>query len=319
MAEQQKLWVVESNGTPRSGKGSINDNNAETFPGAAKDETGIDYRAVTFGLILDDVLDPEMGKDAIGSTIQTLTEDQIRSYASRKNEILVEYGKNALYTPQVGNIVKYVSPYEVVRSAVKSGFANRVAKHVADENTRLLFVDGRNLKNVINTVPGAEILFRQFIDCQPVVAAQREARRLGIDLTQDEHDPAFREILAETLARQMEDEKRENDPVRMDSDAINYWFNTSILNETIERLAEQHRITFTRAATMISEHPDNFRKGGRYGAGAMAVARGRQIYFDTSEVGLEDMLSDARRMVEEALETKAGHYNPYHDGLLKNR
>jgi len=316
---ERTLWVVESNGTPRSGKGTITSGLAEAFAGSAQDETGADYRAVTLGLIKDALLDPDMDAQTVEKIITTLSQSAIASYAAQRYEIVAESGSDALYTPEVNRIVGFVSPFEIVRGAVKEGFSKRVTKHVNSPDTHLLFVDGRNLSPVINKIKGAELLLRQFIDCQPLVAAQREALRAGIDLRLPENDAWFRQTRADIRNRQLSDERREIDPVKPDVDAIDYWFNTNILNETAEKLARSRRITFAQASTLLTARATDFRRDGRHGAGAKAVAENRQIYFDTSEVGRDDMLTYARRLVEEALEQSAGLYIPLHDQLIEAR
>jgi hypothetical protein len=192
-------------------------------------------------------------------------------------------------------------------------------KHVNNPDTQLLFVDGRNLSPVINKIEGAELLLRQFVDCQPLVAAQREALRAGIDLRLPENDTWFRRTRADIRNRQISDERREIDPVRPEASAIDYWFNTSVLNETAEKLARSRRLTFAQASMLLTAKATDFRRDGRHGAGAKAVAENRQVYFDTSEVGKADMLTYARRMVDEALEQKAELYVPLHDQLLEAR
>ena len=317
MAERHKLWVIESNGTPRSGKGTITAGLAEAFPGSAQDETGADYRAVTFGLIQDELLDPEMDAGAVEAVVTSLNQSEIASYAAQRYEIVAESGNDALYTPEVNRIVGFVSPYEVVRGAVKEGFSKRVIKHVQNPDTQLLFVDGRNLSPVIKEINGAELLLRQFIDCQPLVAAQREALRSGIDLRIYKNDAWFRQTRADIRNRQISDEKREIDPVRPEPSAIDYWFNTSILNETAEKLARSRLMTFAQASMLLTAKATDFRRDGRHGAGAKAVAENRQIYFDTSEISKEDMLTYARRLVDEALAQKSNQYIPLHDQLIE--
>jgi len=319
MAEQQRLWVVESNGTPRSGKGTITAGLAEAFPGSAQDETGADYRAVTFGLIHDDILDPDMDALTVEKAVTSLSQSDIASYAAQRYEIVAEAGNEALYTSEVSRIVGFVSPFEIVRSAVKEGFSKRVMKHVENPDTQLLFVDGRNLSPVIKKIEGAELLLRQFVDCQPLVAAQREALRKNIDLRVPENDTWFRQTRADIRNRQVTDELRDIDPVRPDANAIDYWFNTHILNETAEKLARSRRITFAQASMLLTAKATDFRRDGRHGAGFKAAAEGRQVYFDTSEVGKEDMLTYARRMVDEALDQKTDLYVPLHDQLLEAR
>lgn len=316
MAEQHKLWVVESNGTPRSGKGTITNGLTEAFVGTAQDETGADYRTVTYGLLLDGNLKEEMDEQAVARALAHLSESEIASYAARRYEIIAEAGEDALYTPEVSSLVGLVSPLDLVRKAVKQGFTRRLMQHADDPDVQLLFVDGRNLTPVIQKISGVEILLRQFVDCQPLVAAQREARRYKKDLNDPANDEWFRITLANIRNRQISDEQREIDPVKPDSDAIDYWFNTSILDETTKKFAITRGITFAHAATILTERATEFRRDGRYGAGAKALAQKRQIYFDTSEVPKSSMLEFARRLVSEALDQQANLYVPLNDRLL---
>lgn len=92
------------------------------------------------------------------------------------------------------------------------------------------------------------MLLRQFVDCQPLVAAQREALRAGIDLRLPENDTWFRRTRADIRNRQISDERREIIPVRPEASAIDYWFNTSVFIETAEKLARSRRLTFAQAS-----------------------------------------------------------------------
>lgn len=314
---KRKLWVIESSGTPRSGKGTITSGLAELIPGAAQDETGADYRAVTFGLLTDGILHPEMDSAAIVNAIGALEQDQITHYAAQRYELVAKHGQDALYSLEVARLVGKVSPLENVRRAVKDGFIKRVTAHAEDPDTQILIVDGRNLAPLIEKVEGVHILLRLFVDCQPFIAAKREALRQKIDTTDPANDKWYRETLQNIQDRQRADESRTVDAVKQDSNAINYWYNAAIEYETAERLALQRGITFAAAADMIASGSGNhFRTGGRYGAGAKAGAQNRQIYFDTTEINKPSMLNLAERMVEEALEHAVNNYKPRYAELL---
>ncbi len=313
---EHNLWVVESNGGPRSGKGTITSGLAASFPGAAQDETGADYRAVTFGMIRDEIIDPEMSGNRIGKIVKALSRDTIAAYAAQRYEIVAEAGEPALYTPEVNDTVKWVSPHNVVRGAVKEGFRRRLKRQADDPDVHFLFVDGRNLTPVIKKVKGAQPLLRLFVECHPMAATQREAARAGVDLNDPENDDWFRKTLAGIQERKRVDEERTSDPVLPDNDKINYWFNSQVSDETAERLALQLKIPFSAAAKMITRGEGMFRKGGRQGAGAKAYAENRQIYFDTTEIGREAMVANARNMVEEALDQAAGLYVPVSNRLF---
>ncbi len=317
LSSEQRLWVVESNGTPRSGKGTITAGLTELFSGAAQDETGADYRAVTLGLILDGHLDPEMDISSIEKVVHSLGKESIADYAAQRHEIVAEQGNDALYTLEISETVGNVAPFDIVRSAVKEGFTRRVQRQVDNPDTRLLFVDGRNLQPVIQKVVGADILLRLFVDCQPFIAAKREALRQGVDIAAPDNDNWYRATLKSIRDRQLSDERRVIDPVAPDLDSINYWFNMEITQETAEHLARSLDISLGAAANMLAgEEINKYRQGGRHGAGAKALAEDRQVYFDTTEIGKNAMIQHAQRMVEEALDQNVGRYNPFNSGLV---
>lgn len=314
---EHALWVVESNGTPRSGKGTITSGLTEAFSGAAQDETGADYRAVTYGLINDNLIDPEMSAEQIEKVLTGVDVEGIADYAASRHEIEID----ELYTKVVGDAVSKVSPHDIVRNAVKHGFAQRIEKVVKDSETRLLFVDGRNLSPVITKVPGAELLLRIFVDCQPFVAAHREALR---DPNINPDDPDYEDWYLETIEsireRQRNDEQRQHDQAKKEETALDYWFNNDIMHETGLHLATDFGISFDKAARMLATgRGEDYRRGGRRGAGAKAAAENRQVYYDTSEIGRDAMLSNAHRMVEEALDQRAGRYQPLYDDLIRPR
>ncbi len=209
---EHKLWVVESNGNPRSGKGTITGALADSFPGAAQDETGADYRAVTFGLLSDEIIDAQMPEDTIAAELADVGLSKVASYAAQRHEIVAEHGNDVLYRENVNTVVGLVAPLEIVRNAVKDGFAKRVQRKAEDPNTHFLFVDGRNLTPVIERVQGADLLLRLFIDCHPFAAAKREALRDGIDLSNPANETWFKKTLANIQARKDQDETRKKTP-----------------------------------------------------------------------------------------------------------
>lgn len=316
---ESKLIVVELSGKARSGKGTVCAGLAEAFPSSASDETGADYRAATWGLIHEGRLDPEMTKEQVGNVVSTLDRLEIVDYVARRYEIVAEHSKDALHTPEVDTLVKYVSPFDLVRSAVKGGFARRVKVHVDDPNTRMLFVDGRKLEPVIKKVKHAEYLVGLFVDCQPSEAVRREYLRSGLELSGDEKDAWYRETLASIVSRNNEDQNRKKDPARKDKDALNYWFDPDIQGETVEYWKELYGISYVEALEMFTPlaGKGTFREGGRFGAGAKAFTEGKQIYFDTSEIDKTRMVEFAQRIVTEALLARKGRYHAYSDTLLE--
>lgn len=313
MIPRRQLLVVESNGAPRSGKGAITSALAESFTDGAQDETGADYRAVTYGLLKDGKIEADMPEDTLLSSIAKLSSGEVADYAAQRYEIVAESSDSVLYTPVINETVAKISGFVVVRTAVKEGFTRRVIRQVDNPDINILSVDGRNLGPVIEKIEGAELLMRFFVDCQPHVAALREAARQGIDLTKDENNAWFLDTKASIKQRKIKDEQREIDPVQPDSNAIRYWHNDDVMSETVLHLARTRRVPIGVAADMLN---NRFRTDGRRGAGAKAVVEGRQVYFDTSEIGKFAMVDLARRMVDEALDQRAGNYHPLSDQLF---
>lgn len=312
---ERKLWVIESNGAPRSGKGTINAALAESFPDGAQDETGADYRSATLGMLDEHVIDPEMPDEVIEKNVVNLGAERISSYVALRYEITKERGEKALHTPVINDVVPRIGKIGLVRTAVKAGFSRRVTSVVNDPDVNLLFVDGRNLSPIIEKIEGASILLRLFVDCQPHTAALREAARQGIDLSSTDSDEWFQQTKASIKSRKLQDEQRKLDAVKPDEDAIRYWHNDDVMSETVAYLALTRALSMGVAARLIND--GGFRVDGRFGAGAKAVAENRQVYLDTSEIGKEKMVSIARRMVEEALVYKAGTFVPLNPELFR--
>jgi cytidylate kinase len=297
---ERKLWVVESSGGPRSGKGTITEHLGRVYPLARIDETGADYRAVTLALIEDGTLDPAMSDEIVAQTVAQLKAEHITDLAARRYEIVAALGKEALYSPVVNVVVGKVSQVPSIRQPIKNGFARRVEARVLDD-TALLVVDGRNLGPIIQKIAGAKSLLRLFIDCSIEAAVYREAKRASIDLS----DPAAQAWYDETYRsiedRRETDKKRAIDPAVRDPDHINYWYKNESVRLTNQLLALRYGLT--EAAVSKRKIEGNIhKKGGRQGVGALAYLSGRQVYFDTTEVGLTDMLGFAKDMVDEALD-----------------
>lgn len=315
-AASNKLWIVECNGTPRSGKGTITSGLAASISGAALEETGIDYRAVTFCLLEKNSIQENSAQEDILAEIEKLSDDEIASLVAKRHEIVASGKQKELYDNTVSSLVGKIARHPKVRVAVKNAFRQRVQKHIADPQTHILFIDGRDLIKVIKDLPGINTLIRLFIDCQPFVAATREARRQNIDTSDPENDEWYRVALHNIRERQHADESRKIDPVAVDKDAINYWFNVAVVYETAERLSKKQTISFAQAADLTAVHND-FRADGRYGAGAKAVKENRQVYFDTTEIGKDTMLNLVQRMIEEALIMHEGNYTEQSGQLIE--
>ncbi len=317
LVASNKLWIVECNGTPRSGKGTITSGLAANISGAALEETGIDYRAVTFCLLEKNVIAETSTLEEILASIENLSAEEVAAFVNRRQEIIDNNQQKELYGNIVSSLVGKVGQHPKVRVAVKNAFRIRVEKHTTDPNTHILFIDGRDLIKVIKDLPGINTLIRLFIDCQPFVAAIREARRQNIDISDPNNDGWYRSALHNIRERQHADESRKIDPVAVDKDAINYWYNVAVEYETAERLSKKQNISFAKAADITASHND-FRADGRYGVGAKAVKENRQVYFDTTEIDKATMLNLVQRMIEESLEMHEGNYTEQSGQLIES-
>jgi len=303
---ERKLWVVEYNGTARSGKGTINSNLANMYVGAGTDETGADYRAVTKGALIDGKIELDMTPDDIVSVVAEMSVDELADYAAQRREIVAEYGTKVLYAPDVDQRVAIVSDLPNVRVAVKEGFKKRVTKAVLDPDISILFVDGRDIGKLVKQVPGAELLLSTFVECSIGTAAQRETAReadereqAGSPMSDEEREMFYQDAMRGIEERNRRDTTRGNDPVRVADNPLRYWDNQHVIEAAVQRYVIEHGVTLTEARNRLR---DNYYRFSRVGAGALAYAQKRQIFYDTNAVGKMDMIFRARMMVDEALQ-----------------
>lgn len=306
---ERQLEVFEYGGTARSGKGTIVSWLAEMHPEVATDETGADYRSVTLGLMLTDVLETGMDGDTVLTTIKKVSPSELVGLAASRKEIEGENGKDALYTPEVNDMVYHVAAIPAVRKAVKKGFTKRVEAVRDNEEHSILLVDGRNLDQVIEPIEGTHLTLRTFVYCMPVEAARRECLRSGLVEGTDEWNVAFAKNYEAIKSRNSADASRPMDPVKPDEGAIEYWTSPDLMDSTIDMYAhflfEDDR---TAALQNIFTRTRDFTDIPRIGAGLKAVNQGRQIHFDTTPFASYDypgskhaMLLAANTMFEEAV------------------
>lgn len=300
---EHEMKVIESAGGPRSGKGTITKHLGHSYPGAETDETGLDYRAVTLGLLEIGTLEEGMDGHTVASIVNALDARAITDLAARRYELVASFGEKALHESRVSGIVGKVSPHDHVRHAVKSGFQKRVERQY-ENGTSLLIVDGRNLAPVLREVKGVKLILRLFVDCEVPVAVKREAARNGIDLADPDNTVWYQQQFDGIMGRRNEDEIRTNDPAVPDINHIKYWYNTEIRVKTAERYALQNGLTISQAMNILTE-PEHMRIGGRVGAGTVAYRTGRQVYYDTTEILEDPMKEYAKRMADEALDAHA--------------
>lgn len=302
-----QLIVVNFDGGPRTGKGSMAHEIADRIPGATSDETGAYYRTITHRLFEAEQIDPDMTVEQIHRVVGSISQGDITDYAGSRAEL----DDDQLYRSLIHDFVGKVSTLETVRIAVKNGLTKRIERLVADKSVHLLAVDGRNLPPVIRKVDGAELILRLFVNCQSQVAAVRELTRNGIDPAKPENETLLHSTAASLEERQRLDEERTTDAVKKEPDSIDYWHNRGILKETAHRNASR---LGTSPGQMFVELSDagrpEFYATEREGVGALAYATNRQIYLDTTHMGFSLMKGSAVAMVREALDQREGVFQP---------
>lgn len=299
---------MEYGGSPRSGKGTINEALAELYPGSASDETGLDYRAVVWGMFNDNLIDSSMTAEKVQTIVEGFKVDQLADYAARRYEIIDENGSAAMYSEEINNAVPFLGETDIVRQAVKGGFTKRVKQKVADSEVGVLFVDGRNLGPIIEKVMGAKILLRTFVLCSNTTAANRETareknerERKGIPMATIEEEEFRTKVLQSISARRERDENRMIDPAVVDPNALQYWHNQHILDQTARTYAQRYGISLSQAR-QLTVSGENYYRGGRVGAGNKAFIESRQVVYDTNPLDKDEMIARAHQTLEEAFE-----------------
>lgn len=244
-SRKSELLVVEYGGTARSGKGTIVNHLEKTYDGVTSDETGADYRAVTKALLERGDLEEGMTDEHIQRILAGTTFELIASLAADRKALVEEFGLDSLYTPTVSELASSVSPIPLVREAVKTGFATRIEAVRDQTEYEVLAVDGRNLKEVVNKVEGTRLIMRTFTQCLPAQAAIRECLRSGIDPL----SPEGQEIHAGIVRRNEKDANRDIDPVQTDVDALHYWHDVPLVQETLDSFADSRHIDKIRKAS----------------------------------------------------------------------
>ena len=309
MSGPEGLLVFEYSGTPRSGKGSIVADISKRESGIATEETGADYRALTKALLIDRSIDPEMPSDRVIEVVESFDNESLSSFVAERKTLVETFGSDCLYETDVTTLVSVISPVEAVRKAVKAGFLKRVEKVIDDGDTEILLVDGRNLAPIVEGIANTRLVMRTFVSCFPIEAARREAARLGHGTeTLSDVESLFR-IKADIEKRTREDHDRVLDPVRHDTDAIDYWFDSEVFNATLERYRNMHDISeaFQAIVRLVNSRYGEYYNYPRHGAGTLAADSGRQVHFDTTHFYVNDdpkgsMLDAAHTMYTEALD-----------------
>ena len=304
---ESDLRVVEVNGTARGGKGSIARHLQETHEHVATDETGADYRALTKALLHEGTIERGMSGAALELRMAGISLNCLSDIVAHRPDIVRQFGHASLYANDVNETVSMVGALGNVRKAVKSGFRQRVVAVRDDPETDVLVVDGRNLAPVIETIPHTRLILRTFVSCSAEEAGQRECERQGINIKSAEGA-----AIVETIRQRNEnDAMRTLDPVRPDTDAIDYWADLGIFAQTFKHLTDtRFKGNLDQAIDEIFiSQSEKYARVLRVGAGALAATFNRQIHFDTGlfrgyySNPYQAILDAADLMFNEAIET----------------
>ncbi len=306
--EISDLYVFEFGGTGRSGKNTIVSHLAETYPGIATEETGRDYRVVTKKLLLDGVIELDMPDEVVTKTVDNVGAKSLTDIVSEAHSFVSQHGVEAIHSDDVNKLVGVISPVQALRSAVKSGFQNRIEKKRDDDNYGILLVDGRNLAPVVRGVAGVELVMRTFVTCESSEAARREILRQRLSIETSEAREMFRRQVELIEKRNDHDRNRSIDPVIPDEDAIDYWKDPWILDMTAQRYADEYfGGDYMESLDQLNVNQRNMKDVFRIGVGTEAASHDRQIYFDTTPFfasyvdSKNAMLTAADQMFMEAL------------------
>lgn len=306
---RERFKVGFISGGPRSGKGTLAEHFAER-PEVAKDETGADYRAVTKALLEKGTLDPEMDKTAVGKALAKTATATMVELAANSHAIQAEHGLKSLYTPDVAGLVHHVAQHPELRTAVKTGFQERIRAVRDKGDHELLIVDGRNLESVIQAVEGTDLFMRLYTDCTPEEAAIRECLKNGVSIEAQqtpEGQAEYQAALVRIIERRHEDHTRKNDAVRVDEDAINYWNDPDARALTAAEMSEEWGVPIGLAMDRLASKPKSHL---RVGVGSLARRLGRQIYFPTDlrddypDDPVQPMFDAGDTLLNESLHTK---------------
>lgn len=306
---RERFKVGFISGGPRSGKGTLAEHFAER-PEVAKDETGADYRAVTRALLERGTLEPEMDKEAIGKALAQTATSTVVELAANSHAIQAEHGLKSLYTPDVASLVHHVAQHPELRTAIKTGFQERIRAVRDKGDHELLIVDGRNLESVIQAVEDTDLFMRLYTDCSPEEAAIRECLKNGISLEAQqttEGQAEYQAALVRIIERRHEDQTRENDAVRVDENAIDYWNDAEGRAITAADMSEEWGVPTSLAVERLASKPKSHL---RVGVGGLARRLGRQIYFSTDlredypVDPVAPMFDAGDRLLDESLSTK---------------
>lgn len=299
------LLVFEYGGTARSGKGTIVNHLSNLSGSIATEETGADYRCLTWKLLSSGVLAPSMTKAEVLNTVSTAREDELSAIVAARKEYVANHDGNStfLYTPEIAQIVPLLAQSPNARQAVKEGFRRRVTAVTEDPSKNILLIDGRNLGELIGEIPEAALVLRTFVTAFSTEAAWREHTRSEANGTPID----FLETTRQIENRNRQDAERTIDPVVPDSRHIDYWREVEPGRTVLETHANRYFDGDQIAAAIDLTTKSELLLLTRHGIGKLAVQTNQQILFDTtyfrqSRDPKQAMLEAATVMFEEAVD-----------------
>jgi cytidylate kinase len=221
-----RLLVIDLDGRPRGGKGTIAKGFTSKYEGMAIEETGADYRTVTKKLLADRIIHPSMAGVQISNRVAHVDEGALQEIVDNRQEIVAAFERNekdALYTGEVASTVQYVSRVASVRKAIKAGFTQRLMSAKASERISVVCTDGRRLSNLVREVDDVELVMSSFVTCSPLEVGLRECARQGVDINTVEGSKVFHAARTRAEERSFQDRIRSEDPVGPEANTLDYW------------------------------------------------------------------------------------------------
>lgn len=300
-------YAVVFDGDARGGKGRSVAFIEGTYDNVTSDETGQDYRSLTKLLLERRIIEAGQPEEDLRNILGSIGINHYHEFASQRDEVIGEFGHESLYEDTINKTVPLIGREPLVRQAMKHAFKERIRRMIASDRHDILIVDGRNLGPVVESVEGIDIAIRLFVSCSAEEAARRECLRQGIDPLVSPDD--YERIRQDIQLRKDRDANRPIDKVLPDNDAINYWFDETLVDAAVELYLSKEDATLSsaRVREMIIS-PESYTLTERLGAGALAAKTGRQLLIDTSNFtqhddSLQAMLDVMHTVFKEAIET----------------
>ncbi len=216
---ENEIPVFEYSGTARSGKGSIVKYLSSQDSSYLTEETGLDFRAITLGMIEAGFITVSDEEEDVTEKIDNGGVEVVSEISGLRDVIIDRSGIDLLYSAQTSRLVSLVAKSAIVQTQVGEMFRNRLDTKANSGDYKAVLLDGRNLIRHVIDLPILSLALRTFVTCTPQEAIYRECSRLGVD----PESPEGHEIAVSQTATYNADTFRAINPVVPDANNTNYW------------------------------------------------------------------------------------------------